>query len=249
MHKTIIWEVIHWEKLWRKLGFPTANVSYDSNELDNSVFYINIIIDENIYRWMWSNMVWKKTFEAHIFDFDNDIYGKIIEIVILKKVRDNKRFDSLEDLISQIQDDKEFVQSHELIVLTFWSFDVTHEWHSHYLMSAKKYGTKLYTIIASDANIEKIKWRAPKHSQQQRLKEIKGLNISDKVILWSDDKPLGWIEKFSPHSICLWYDQRWPFVDALQSEIQRLWLSSSIVRIDAHKPDIYKSSLLKKSRN
>jgi riboflavin kinase/FMN adenylyltransferase len=37
-------------------------------------------------------MVSKKIFEAHIFDFDADIYGKNIEIILLKKIRDNRKF-------------------------------------------------------------------------------------------------------------------------------------------------------------
>jgi hypothetical protein len=54
-----------------------------------------------------------------------------------------------------------------------------------------------------------------------------------------------WIQKYAPTSICLWYDQRWPFVDKLESEIAKLWLDTQIIRIDPHHPEKFKSSLLK----
>lgn len=44
-------------------------------------------------------------FEAHIFEFDSDIYGENIEIRILKKIRNNKKFDSMTKLQNQIQQD------------------------------------------------------------------------------------------------------------------------------------------------
>lgn len=45
--------------------------------------------------------------EANIFDFDGDIYGESIEIIWLDKIRDMTKFDGIEDLISQLNKDKE----------------------------------------------------------------------------------------------------------------------------------------------
>jgi riboflavin kinase/FMN adenylyltransferase len=75
---------------------------------------------------MGSHMVSKKVFEAHIFDFDADIYGKNIEIILLKKVRNNRKFDSLDDLIAQIQADQDYIKSQKINTLTFGSFDHLH---------------------------------------------------------------------------------------------------------------------------
>jgi len=246
MYKKIIWEVIHGEKLGRKLGFPTANVSYTYNDIENSVFLLNVVIDNTIYAWMGSHMVAKWVFEAHIFDFDMDIYGKNIEIILLQKLRDNKKFDSLEELVSQIKKDKIVCEATEIKVLTFWSFDLVHEWHHHYLFESKKYGNHLTTVVASDENILKIKWNAPVHNVQERVNAISEIWLCNRVIAWSKNAPMQWIEKIKPDIICLWYDQRWPFVDLIENEIKKQWLQTSIVRIDALQPDIYKSSLLKK---
>jgi riboflavin kinase/FMN adenylyltransferase len=43
--------------------------------------------------------------ETHLLDFDGDIYGQIIEIQFIEKIRSEKRFDSFEDLKNQIAAD------------------------------------------------------------------------------------------------------------------------------------------------
>jgi riboflavin kinase/FMN adenylyltransferase len=75
---------------------------------------------------MGTYMPQKKVFEAHIFDFDADIYGQEIEVILLQKIRDNQKFASLEDLKAQIKKDQKEILSHTLNVLSFGSFDVVH---------------------------------------------------------------------------------------------------------------------------
>jgi len=249
MFHKISGEVVHGEKLWRQLGFPTANISYRSDDIENAVFFLNIFIDWNIYSGMWSHMVKKWVFEANIFDFDMDIYGKNIEVILLKKIRDNKKFNSLDELVEQIQKDKITCKNISIPVLTFGSFDLIHEWHKHYLFEAKKYGTHLSTVVASDENIEKIKGIKTHYPLSERVLMIKNLKIADAIIPGSNENPMQWIEALKPQVICLWYDQRWPFVDKLESEICQLWLDTKIFRIGSHKPEIYKSSLLKKKNS
>jgi riboflavin kinase/FMN adenylyltransferase len=43
--------------------------------------------------------------ESYLLDFSGDLYGKYITIQILKKLRDNKKFDSVEKLVQQMQED------------------------------------------------------------------------------------------------------------------------------------------------
>jgi riboflavin kinase/FMN adenylyltransferase len=43
--------------------------------------------------------------ESHLFDFDQDLYGKTIEILFVKRLRDEKKFDSIEGLIAEIDHD------------------------------------------------------------------------------------------------------------------------------------------------
>ena len=46
------------------------------------------------------------TVETHIFDFDEDIYGEILNVSFLRRVRDEISFDSLEDLKFQLMKDE-----------------------------------------------------------------------------------------------------------------------------------------------
>ncbi len=48
-----------------------------------------------------------RSIEVHILNFDNDIYGKKISVVFRKRLRDEKKFDSLEKLTEQMANDKQ----------------------------------------------------------------------------------------------------------------------------------------------
>lgn len=246
MIRKISGEVIHGEKLGRELGFPTANISYTSRDIEDAVFHLNIIVWGKMYRGMWSHMVKKNVFEAHIFDFDTDIYWEIIKIILLKKIRANRKFWSLKELITQIKTDQETIKFQKLNVLTFGSFDHLHKWHEYYLGEAKKYGNYLLTVVASDKNISKIKNIDPKYTLAERVNTLENTGIPDEVISGSNENPMQWINIYKPHCICLGYDQRWPFVDMLESEIKKLGLDTQVIRIPSHHPEKFKSSLLKK---
>ena len=49
--------------------------------------------------------------EVHVLDFDGDLYGKELEVRFLEKIRDEKRFDSLGQLVEQIRRDAETVRA------------------------------------------------------------------------------------------------------------------------------------------
>lgn len=68
-------------------------------------------------------------------------------------------------------------------VITFGTFDLIHSGHIHFLQQAKTYGDRLITIIARDHNVLKFKGRLPNYNEQQRLENIKKLNIADIIEL------------------------------------------------------------------
>jgi len=242
MIHTISGIVIDGDKIGRTIGFPTANIAYESDELWNSVFKVNIVVDGVLYAGMWVNAVWKKMFEVHIFDFDEDIYGENVDIYILKKIRDNQKFENLQELTKQLEQDKKDIQSIELRVATFGTFDVFHRWHIYYLESAKRYGTSLHTIIARDSTVERIKWFTPKDNELQRQKNVQDSDICDSVILGDTHDPLIPLQKIQPHIICLGYDQK-SFPKQLDEYVTSTWIQ--IVRMESFEPEIYKSSKLK----
>lgn len=241
MHQIIIWKVIHWNKNWEKYLFKTANIFYDVEKIPDWVYKINVVINNKKYPWVWATVQKKWIFESHLFDYEGDLYNKEIEVYLLKKIRDNKKFDSFPDLKKQIELDIEFAKKNIIKVMTFGTFDIFHPWHKHYLNEAKNYWDELITIIARDKNVEKIKWKLPRNDENARLENVKKQWISDIVELWSLDNPFLVLEKHKPDIICLWYDQRW-FYETMKNNER--YNSIEVIRLKAYKPEIYKSSKL-----
>ena len=100
----------------RKIGFPTANVGFEKNRIipKTGVYATETKIGKLNY-YSVTNIGVKPTFledggltvESHILDFDRDIYGELVEVQFHKKLRDEKKFDSVNDLIKQIATDVE----------------------------------------------------------------------------------------------------------------------------------------------
>lgn len=106
----IIWEVIHGDHLGRKIGFPTANIEFFDENLKNATFFVTAILDGHHFPAAGIYMPHKGAFEVHILDFDADIYGQILKVDIVDKIRDNRRFESLEELKKQIEKDILFIR-------------------------------------------------------------------------------------------------------------------------------------------
>ena len=108
--------VINGKKLGGKIGFPTANLDIkEAYKLvpKTGVYVIKTTINNVLFSGM-MNIGFRptvsgkhQTIEAHLFDFDKDLYGKNITIELLYFLRDEKKFDSVEDLIVQLHLDKE----------------------------------------------------------------------------------------------------------------------------------------------
>ncbi|ATC95407.1 bifunctional riboflavin kinase/FAD synthetase [Pseudoalteromonas tunicata] len=104
--------VIHGWKKGRELGFPTANIALKRQVSPlHGVFAVSVATANGILRGV-ANIGCKPTLngkttllEVHLFDFSGDLYGKFISVEIVKKLRDEQKFDTLAHLISQIQAD------------------------------------------------------------------------------------------------------------------------------------------------
>lgn len=90
----------------RKLGFPTANIKPTKNKLlpPNGVYLSKIFVNNKEYASI-TNIGTNPTLsgnetvvETHILDFNEDIYGQFVTVELLKFIREEKKFDSLEEL-------------------------------------------------------------------------------------------------------------------------------------------------------
>lgn len=105
-------------QIGHKIGFPTANLKYINRRKlipAIGVYACKIEWDGQIYNAM-SNVGFRPTvnsnhlnIEAHIFDFDRDIYDDPITISFVQRIRDEQKFDGLEQLKAQLIKDKEVV--------------------------------------------------------------------------------------------------------------------------------------------
>lgn len=115
-------EVVHGLKNGHRLGFPTANLKIDSEILcpKHGVYIGYAKVDAKIYKAMINignnptiadnNGV---TYEVNILDFDRCIYGENIIVYLCERIRDDRRFSSMEELREQLKKDQKQAMSQD----------------------------------------------------------------------------------------------------------------------------------------
>jgi riboflavin kinase/FMN adenylyltransferase len=109
-------EIVHGAGRGQKMGFPTANVAPPLSKLvpANGVYVACASLNkqpEPVYHTVVNIGVrpsfdnGHRTIEAHILDFDADIYGQVLTLRFLQMLRGERHFDSVETLIAQIKED------------------------------------------------------------------------------------------------------------------------------------------------
>ncbi len=104
--------VVSGDRRGRNLGFPTANLEPIHEIMPYpGVYAVRVFVEGRQYDGV-VNAGFRPTFdkhelclEVHIFDFSKDIYGKEIIVFFIKKIRNEKRFESLYALVEQIKKD------------------------------------------------------------------------------------------------------------------------------------------------
>lgn len=112
-------KVIYGNQIGRRLGFPTANMDvkdkYRHKLMPAGVYLVEVKLEEEIFFGM-ANIGYRPTLQAatheltaevNIFKFNRDIYGKKITMCFLEKLREEVKFDGLENLKIQLQKDKD----------------------------------------------------------------------------------------------------------------------------------------------
>lgn len=116
-HYTLTGKVTEGKKLGRKLGFPTANLVPGEHKLipADGVYAVGVTTGGNNYKGILSigrnptvNMLpAARSVEVNILDFDSDIYGADVTITFRFRLRDEKKFQGTEELVRQMNADRE----------------------------------------------------------------------------------------------------------------------------------------------
>lgn len=113
--------VIKGNEIGRTINYPTANVLYPQKivEIPQGVYCGFAIIDNQPYKGILNYGVKptisnenKKLLEFHVFNFNKDIYGKNIKIVPLKKIREEQKFASIDELKQRLMQDAMVAQEY-----------------------------------------------------------------------------------------------------------------------------------------
>ncbi len=131
-------------------------------------------------------------------------------------------------------------------VMAFGTFDLFHAGHENYLKQALELGDYLIVIIARDRTVKTIKGEYPTQSEHERLKTLKKSGIAHRVVLGFHGDKYKVLRKYKPDVIALGYDQ-FVFTQRLEKTLIDLKMNAVIKRLNAYQPQLYKSSLIKKS--
>ena len=98
----------------KKLGFPTANIEV-SGKFPEEGIHIGTVGPMELPALIFVGAAktfdeTEKKIEIYILDFDGDIYGEEIEVDLVKKLRDNMKFASTEELVAQMKEDERSAQ-------------------------------------------------------------------------------------------------------------------------------------------
>lgn len=107
--------VVHGDKRGREIGFPTANIQPEhENKVipETGVYVVKVRVNKKWYGGM-MNIGFRPTFgngrktlEVNIFDFNQDIYGKSLQVRFVDRIRDELKFDHIEALKQEMESDR-----------------------------------------------------------------------------------------------------------------------------------------------
>lgn len=113
--------VISGQQIGRSIGYETANIDLGSSLKlipENGVYLVRVILPSRAEYFGMMNIGTKPTvseaitptIEVHILDFSGDLYGKEVQVKVLSRLRDEVKFDNLEELKNQLSKDENTVR-------------------------------------------------------------------------------------------------------------------------------------------
>ena len=113
--------VVHGDERGREIGFPTLNVGVSADRAlpPNGVYVTRTVIGDGREFASMTNIGTRPTFdgtqrhvETHLFDFEGDLYGDVVSVALLRRMRDERKFESVDALVDRIRRDAEEARAH-----------------------------------------------------------------------------------------------------------------------------------------
>ena len=112
--------VVHGRERGRTIGFPTANIDSETECMPpDGVYATRVVLDDGAFPSI-TNIGMRPTFneaagsvEAHIFDFNRDIYGQRVKLELIERIRGERKFENADALRNQIALD--LAKAHEIL--------------------------------------------------------------------------------------------------------------------------------------
>ena len=106
-------QIVHGFERGRTIGFPTANLKPTNRVIPRYGVYATATLINNQWQRSITNVGVRPTFESdkepsiesYVFDFDGDLYGDVLRVRFLHRIRDERKFGGIEELKSQIEKD------------------------------------------------------------------------------------------------------------------------------------------------
>lgn len=106
-------QIVHGMKRGRTIGFPTANLKPVNRVIPKFGVYATASLIDGVWRRGITNVGVRPTFddetapsiETFVFDFDGDLYGDVLRVRFLYRIRDERKFSGIEELKAQIEKD------------------------------------------------------------------------------------------------------------------------------------------------
>ena len=106
-------QIIHGDRRGRAIGFPTANLKPKNRVIPKFGVYATATLIEGVWRRSITNVGVRPTFagdrepsiETYVFDFQGDLYGDVLRVRFLHRIRDERKFGGIEELKAQIGKD------------------------------------------------------------------------------------------------------------------------------------------------
>ncbi len=109
--------VVHGNKHGRLLGYPTINITLKANIALHGIYAVRVKLHDKMYQGVANigrrpalNPIPHPLLEVYIFDYNQECYGAIAEVIFVTKIREEQMFENLEALKTQISEDVKLAQ-------------------------------------------------------------------------------------------------------------------------------------------